>query len=367
MIGAFFLFKEPVQQVQVATVVSMASFQASSVLNASGYVIAIRKAAIASKGTGRLISLKVKEGDRVKKGEVLAQLENADVMAELSKARASLGVAQSARKQAEAEINDASLSFQRGKSLLQGGLISKSEFDGFEARYLRAQASLNSAEAGIRMAEAVIRSGEIDVENTFIRAPFDGTVLAKNAEVGEVVAPFASSVSAKSAVLTIADLSSLEVDADVSESNIEKVFPGQLCEIVLDAYPSLQYKGKVKTIVPTADRAKATVLTKIAILNQDDKILPEMSAKVSFLTPVKSSGSDRQVIAVEPAALVTKNDRKVVFLIRNKKVIETPVETGSPVGGRVEITRGLQPGDLVVVNPSGKLSSGSKIMIQSKE
>ena len=363
--GAYFLFREPAEKVEVTPVVAISPSRAVSVLNASGYVIAIRKAAIASKGTGRLVFLKVKEGDTVKKGEILARLENADVLAALSRSEANVGVSESAVSQAETELNENTLIYHRGEDLLKGGLISKSEFDGIEARYLRARASLDAARAGLRMAEASRRSAEVDVENTTIRAPFNGTVLARNAEVGEVVAPFGSSVYAKSAVLTIADISSLEVDADVSESNIEKITVGQECEITLDAYAAVKYNGKVKTIVPTADRAKATVLVKIEILNPDGRIFPEMSAKVAFLGTLNNSGPGREIIAVRPGAIVNKNDRKVVFLVRNQTVTEVAVETGPSAGGMVEIKKGLRPGDRVVINPSDKLSSGKKVVIQS--
>ncbi len=347
-------------------VVSIRPSEAATLLNASGYVVAQRRAAVASKGTGRLVELLVREGDRVQKGQVLARLESADVGASLSRAEANLAVAQSGREQAAVGLNEATLSYERKKGLVQSGLVSQAEFDTVEARYRAARATLASAEAGVRAAEAAVRAARVEVENTYIRAPFDGTVLTKNAEVGEVVAPFGAATSAKAAVVTIADMSSLQVEADVSESNIEKIRIGQRCEIVLDAYPETRYEGTVQTIVPTVDRAKATVLTKIRFAALDERVLPEMSARVSFLSEPgpAAEGIRRPVVAAPPGAVVSRGERKVAFVIRGDRVEEAPVEVGGAVGNLVEITRGLNPGDQVVVNPPERLSAGSRVRVR---
>jgi RND family efflux transporter MFP subunit len=353
-----------IHKVTVTTVSSLQPSQASTLLNASGYVVAQRQADVASKGTGRLVELKVREGDPVKKGQVLARLEDADVSAALSRAQANHNVAQFEHERSKAELNEATLSYERGKSLLAPGLISQAEFETVEARYRRAQAGVASTESGVRAAEATVRSAEIDVGNTYIRAPFAGTVLAKNAEVGEVVAPFGSSTLAKTAVVTMADMDSLEVEADISESNIEKIRVGQRCEIILDAYPQAKYEGIVETIVPTADRAKATVLTKIRFLNRDHRVLPEMSAKVAFLSEKIQEDPARTLIAVPAAAMVQKGQGKIVFLIQGDRVMEVPIEVGNQVGNLVEVKSGLKSGDRVVLNPPDSLNSGDKIRIQ---
>jgi RND family efflux transporter MFP subunit len=350
--------------VEIATVISVNSTQPVTVLNASGYVVAQRRAAVASKGTGRLIELRVKEGDRVKKGQILAQLENADVTASLSRARANLSASQFSYDQVKAELNEATLNYKRKKELREAGLLPQAEFDTAEARYHRAQAAVATADAEIRGAEAAVKAAEVDLENTYIRAPFNGTVLTKNAEVGEVVAPFGSSSLAKAAVVTMADMESLQVEADVSESNISKITIGQPCEITLDAYPEAKYKGIVDTIVPTADRAKATVLTKIKFLDLDDRVLPEMSAKASFLSEPTANVDTRPVVATQPGAIVMRSDRKVVFVIQGDRVNEVPVEVGDSVGNLVEIKAGLKPGDRVVMNPQKELSHGDRVQIK---
>jgi RND family efflux transporter MFP subunit len=359
------LFLGSPQTVEVGTVSSILPSQSTTILNASGYVVAQRRAAVASKATGRLIELKVKEGSRVKKGEILARLESADVEAAFERAEANLNVARSSKAQAEAELNEATLSYERRKDLLASDLIPKADFDAAEARYRRARAVVDSAEAGMRAAEAAVRGARVEVESTYIRAPFDGTVLTKNAEIGEVVAPFGSATSAKAAVVTMADMASLQVEADVSESNIEKVRVGQRSEISLDAYPNIKYEGTVETIVPTADRAKATVMTKIRFLNRDDRVFPEMGAKVAFLSEPQQEGGTAK-IAAPSGAIVTRENRKVAFLVRGDKVEERPVEVGGPVGAGVEIKKGLSPGDRVVLNPPEGLNAGDKIEIQTK-
>ena len=261
-------------------VVSMAyPSQANSVLTASGYIVAQRKAAVASKGTGRLEFLAVIEGDRVTKGSVIGRIESSDVEAVLRQAQANLGVARAGVEQAKAELDDAAANYERQNTLAQSKSISQAEYDIANARRKRAKAGVASAEAGVKAAEAGVRSAEVGVENTFIRAPFDGTVLSKSADVGEVISPFGASAGSRGALVTLADMSSLEVEADVSESNIEKIHPDQPCEITLDAFPETRYRGVVHKIVPTADRAKATVLTKVRFEERDSRVLTRCGRK----------------------------------------------------------------------------------------
>ncbi len=255
--------------VRLTPATMMSPIRSGAILIASGYVVAQRKAAVASKGMGRLVYLGVIEGDRVRAGQVIARIEDADVRAQLAQAQANLDLSR-------ADLRDAQRSLAREQALLDSGFSSAASFDAAEARYERVK-------AGIAVAQAAVQSAEVALENTVIRAPFDGTVLTKNADVGEVVAPLAGSAFSKSAVVTIADLRSLQVEADVAESNLEAISPGQPCEIVLDAYPDVRYPGVVAKIVPTADRAKATVQVKVAFRSYDARVLPEMSAKVHFL------------------------------------------------------------------------------------
>jgi len=337
---------------ETATAALTSPSQANSVLTANGYVVAQRKASVASKGTGRLVYLGVEEGDRVKSGHIIARLEESDVLAALAKARADLAVAR-------ADSADAARSLERQRSLLDRSLSSQAEYDAAEARFERVKASIGSARAAVDAAA-------VAVENTRIRAPFDGTVLTKDADVGEVVAPFASSANSRGAVVTMADMSSLQVEADVSESNITRVHVGQPTEIILDAYPEKRYRGKVHKIVPTADRAKATVLTKVVFDERDESVLPEMSAKVMFLSDAGGgeipSGPPR--ITVPASAVVERDGQKLVYVIRDQVATETQVQPGENIGSLVAITRGISVGDVVVVHPPAGLRSGTRIKSQ---
>jgi RND family efflux transporter MFP subunit len=350
--------------VRTAVVERLVPGAAGSLLTATGYVVAQRQAAVASKGTGRLEVLNVEEGDQVKRGEVIGRLEAADVEASLRSARAAVGQAEAELERTRALAKEAQLAFDRAQGLLERSLIAQSEYEAAEARHRTAEAAVTAAGASLASKRAEAALAAVQVENTYIRAPFDGTVLTKNADVGEVVAPFASSSSSRGAVVTLADMSSLEVEADVSESNIRRIGTGQPCLITLDAHPSEPYRGVVKKIVPTADRAKATVLTKIAFVERDARVLPEMSAKVSFLDEGADSAASGTVVSViaAPAAAIRETDGgAVAFVVRDGTVAEVAVEAGTRYGGAVEIRRGLEEGDIVVLDPPQRLRDGSRV------
>lgn len=351
------------EEVELGTVVLSTPAQENSVLTASGYIVAQRKAAVASKGTGRLEFLGVIEGDRVKKGQVIGRLESSDVEAALGQAKANLSLAKAGYESSLAEKEDAASNFERQKTLFSQNSISRAEYDAANARNRRAIAAVASADANIKYAEANIRSAEVQVENTFIRAPFDGVVLTKNANVGEVISPFGAAAGSRGAIVTIADMTSLEVEADVSESNIEKIKEAMPCEIMLDAYPDARYHGFVNKIVPTADRAKATVLTKVRFEKLDERVLPEMRAKVSFLSERKSidAKSSTPKLSVPVSAVATRNGRKVVFVAGDESVTETAVTVGEIFGSRIEIKEGVTSGQKVVLHPSENLKNGTAI------
>ncbi len=356
IVGGFFLLKDyfnPGLEVQLVTASLTSPAQANAVLTASGYVVARRKAAVASKGTGTLVYLGVEEGDRVKKGQEIARLENADVLAALQRAKENLRVE-------EADLNDAKQSLERQRILVKGGFVAQAEFDAAEARYNRVVAAIDAAKSAVKEAE-------VAVDNTRIIAPFDGTVLKKNADVGEIVAPLAGAASSRAAVVTIADMNSLEVEADVSEANITRVSSGQSCEIRLDAYPEQSYRGAVSKIVPTADRAKATVLVKIKFRKYDHRVLPEMGAKITFLA--KDSGDDaglaKSLLAVPAGAVAERNGRQVVYQVKGNQAVEVPVIVGQRIGALVEIKNGIKEGDKVIGKVNEKLHAGEKVAVKT--
>jgi RND family efflux transporter MFP subunit len=356
----------PAVEVEAVTVSKMYPSQVFTLLNASGYVVAQRKAAVASKVTGTLVWLGVQEGSVVKKGQLIARLENEDVTAQKNQAAANLNVARSNLEQARAELNDATLELNRERDLLSKGYVAQADYDTAEARYKKAKAAVEGAEAAIRAALAALNGANVAIEYTLIRAPFDAVVLTKDADVGDIVTPIGAAVNAKAAVVTIADMSSLEVEADVSESNLQQVRVGQPAVIQLDALPESRFRGEVSTVVPTADRSKATVLVKVRFIDKDKRILPEMSAKVAFLS--RPAGRDEQTpfTALNPASVVSRSDRKVVFLIRGHQAIEAPVTIGAKRGDMLEVTGGVKAGDKIVAIPPSGLTNGSKIKVSEK-
>lgn len=338
-------------EAKVVTVTKISPAETNAVLTASGYVVAQRKASVASKATGRLIYLGVVEGDAVKKGQIIARLEDNDIKVQLSQAKANLLFNQ-------ADIEDAKNNFERQKRLYQTGATTKVELDAADARYKRVLASID-------VAKAQVEAAEVNLENTLIRAPFDGTVLTKNADVGEIVSPLGASSTSRAAVVTMADMSSLQVEADVSESNIQRIKAGQDCEISLDAYPDVRYPGYVAKIVPTADRSKATVLVKIAFKKYDKKVLPEMSAKVLFLSTAieEKSLNEKPMLVVPFTAVVKKNGKSFVYKIKDNTAEEVEVKTGREAGSYTEILSGVYEGDKVIEKPSEEIKNGTKIKI----
>jgi len=351
-------------EVQGYKVSSMLPSRALTILNASGYVVAQRKAAVASKATGRLQELHVEEGRRVKENEVLAVLENNDLRATLEEARAALRVAKAALDNAEAELREATLIYERQTSLRATGAVSQQAFDAAEARYRKAIADELRGRFGVSRAEASVKSAEVNLEYSFIRAPFDGVILTKNADVGEVVAPFGASINAKAAVVTMADMDSLMVEVDVSEANLQKIKLGGATEIRLDALPDDRFAGRVHMIVPTADRSKATVLTKVKFQQIDERILPEMSAKVAFLSRALKEDENKPFLAIPASAVVTSQNRETVFRIKGDRVQEVPVTTGREWGEWLELISGLKESDMIVLKPDAGMSDGRRVFVK---
>ncbi len=359
----------PSASVQVVTVSQVYPSQTFTLLNASGYVgyvVPQRKAAVASKITRRLVSLMVEEGNQIKQGQIIARLENDDTLASRDQALANRKVAEANLAEAKAELNIATLTYGRNKRLLERQIVSKSEYDNAEARYKHARAAVAAAEAAIGASTAVLRGATVALDYSLIRAPFDAVVLTKNADIGDIVTPFAAVATAKAAVVTIADMNSLQVEVDVSETNIVGIRVGQACDIQLDALPAIRFRGEVYTIVPTVDRTKATVLVKVRFLDKDPRMLPDMSAKVSFLSRNLKTEERKPRLAVNGSALVGKTDQTRVFVLQGNHVQETSVQTGVKLGDMIEIISGLKSGDRVVINPPKGMKNGTKIKIAER-
>ncbi len=353
----------PVRLASVSKVYPSLSF---TVLNASGYVVAQTRASVAAKITGLLVELNVEEGQRVKTGQVLAVLENADLRAALARIEASQAAARFTLQQAEAELYDARLIHERNSRLVGRGVISQQEYDTSEARFRQARAVVMAARAQLRVADAAVLEAKVNLDYTYIRAPFDAVVLTKNADVGDIITPIGAAEQAQASVVTIADMDSLMVEADVSESSIARVKVGQPAEIQLDALPDERFPGKVHMVVPTADRTKASVQVKVAFLSRDPRILPEMSAKVAFLSRPVAPDEREPVVAVPATAVVRASGRPAVFVTEDGRARLTHVETGRAFAELVEVLSGLSTDQRIVVEPGQGLEDGARIKPQEQ-
>ena len=353
--------KPKVPTVQTTPIVTTYPSQQFVVLNATGYVVAQRKAAISSKATGRLEWLGVAEGSRVKAGDVIARIDDRDVVAQAQSAEANVRAARASVAQAEVERDNAQVELKRNQDLVSKGFISQSALDTAKARYDRAVAGVASAQASLNAAIAGARNAEVAVDYTQIRAPFDGVILSKTANVGDLVTPFSSATDSKGAVVSMADMSTLEVEADVSESSLSKVYVGQPAEIMLDALPDMRFRGHISRMVPTVDRAKATVMTKVRFDAIDPRVLPEMSAKVGFLSQEVTAEQQKPLVAVNPDAVVTRNGRTMVFVLRDDKAVAVPVTPGTRIGDVTSITGSVKPGEKAVLHPPETLADGMAV------
>ncbi len=351
-------------EVETTSVSQVYPAQGVTTLNSSGYVTAQRKASVASKTTSRLIWLGVEEGSRVREGEIIARLERDDVLASHDRAGATLKASQAGIEHARSELADATQNYERMKRLLADKIIAQSDFDAAEARYRKAQATLDTSTWSAGASRAAVRESQAALEYTLLRAPFDAVVLTKNADIGDIVTPLGAAANAKASVVTVADLGSLLVETDVSESNVAKVKVGAPCEIMLDALPGERFPGVVHMIVPTADRTKASVMVKVKFRELDPRILPEMSAKVAFLDRELTPQERAPRVAVPAAAVVERGGRKVLFVVEGGAATAVPVETGMAIGDFVELASGPKPGARVVLNPPAELASGGKVSVR---
>ena len=365
-------------EVQTASVLKAYPTQQYAQLVASGYVVAQRRAAVASKATGQLVELRVREGSIVKKDDIIARIDANDVQASIASAQAAVGQAeagllqtQAQLRQSQVEQGNADAELQRTLGLQAQGFVSPQALDSVRRRADAARASGAAAEAAIGQgqasvvqAQAQLKVLQVNKDYTLIRAPFDGVVLVKNANVGDIISPFSSASSTQGAVVTMADMSTLEVEADVSESNVSKVRAEQPVEITLDALPDIRFRGNVSRIVPTVDRAKATVMTKVRFETLDPRILPEMSAKVSFLSQPATDADQTAVLAVNPKAVTERDGQRVVFRLKDDSVEAVPVTPGRTLGDALELSgSALKSGDKVVLAPDSKLHTGAKVSV----
>ncbi len=336
-------------------------------ITANGYVVAQTKASVSSRISGRLTYLGVAEGSYVQKGDVMARLENQDYRATVLQTEAEVLRAEAALREAVAVRDQLSRDVARAEDLLARNLGSEQEAEDLRAQLAAAEARVDVQDAQVKASAASVGVARANLENTYIRAPFTGTILRKDAEVGEVVAPVATGGGlTRGAVVTMADLATLEVEVDVNEAYIAQVRSAQPARIILDAYPSISFSGEVRQIVPTADRQRATVQVKVSILDSDPRILPEMGARVEFLevADADDEASEQPMRIFVPAeAVQTRRGETVVWVVRTGTVSLTIVDAGPVSGGRREIRSGLSGGEHVVLDPPANLEDGARVNV----
>ena len=357
-----------VATVVVATARSAPAGGAATVLNASGYVEPRRKATVAAKITGRVTDVLVDEGMLVEKGQILARLDDSDARRRYEATEADRDVARAAIDELEVNLADARRTLRRTNELRAQGVASVQDLDSATAAVDAIEAKLDFARVSLDAAEARLAVAAQDLENYTIRAPFAGVAVSKDAQPGEMVSPVSAGGGfTRTGISTIVDMTSLEIEVDVNEAHIAKVHAGQPADAVLDAYPEWHIPATVRTVIPTADRQKATVKVRLTFDELDPRILPDMGVKVAFREVVEeeqSSSPPAQSLIPQPAV---KNDggQTVVFVIEDDTVDRRTVSVGRAVGSDVEIMAGVTPGDRVVVSGLEGLSDGQKVRVKS--
>ncbi len=376
----------------------------SVVLTAGGYIVAHHTIEVSSKVIGKVAWVGVEKGDVVKKGQVLVRLDDSEFRAQLEQAQANLlaleaklqeleagsrpqeiAAAFDAVEQAKADNGNAQLTLRRERALFQQGIVSRSDLDNAVAQANIAQAKLASAQenyqitkigprvedinyarAQVAQAQASVDYARTQLDGTVIRAPVSGTVLERNVEVGELVSNmnFGGSGGVKTSVVTLANLSDLQVELDINETDFARISPNQRCTITADAYPDRVYQGVVQEISPEANRQKGTIQVKVKILHPDAYLRPEMSAHVSFLASGRTGAPDA-ILAVPHSAVVSESGRPAVFVLRGSHVQLVRIQVGRPLAdGWIEAVSGLGPNDRVVVGAPAGLASGERVKLK---
>jgi RND family efflux transporter MFP subunit len=350
--------------VQTVLVESPAAARDGAVLNASGYVVARRLATVSSKVTGRITEVLFEEGALVSEGQVLARLDPATTQAEHRVAASTLEATRRSLREIEVRLGDARKTLDRNRSLVEKALVSRSVLDNSEAEVAALQARLAAAGAEVSVAQARLAVSQQALDDLLIRAPFTGVVISKDAQPGETVSPISAGGGfTRTGIATIVDMDSREIEVDVNEAYINRVRDDQRVEAVLDAYPDWKVPGRVISIVPTADRQKATVRVRIGFEQLDPRILPDMGIKVRFLDEPAEAGETR--LKVSSSAVVRSNGDAIVWVVRDGRVERRILQLGDEQDGQVIVLEGLQGGEAVVVNPPRRLRDGAPVELKA--
>ena len=346
-----------VETVRASVLRSAEAAAGAPMLTSSGYVVARRKAVVSAKIQGRLAELKVEEGSRVREGQLIARLESADYEAQVSRAAAQV-------QRARADLAENERQVRLAEGLTREKVMAQDQLEAVQSKVRIAEADVAQARADLDFAQATLR-------NTRILAPFTGTVVKKMAEVGESVAPIPPGVNlstSSGAIVALADLDTLEVEVDVAESNVARLGPEQPAEVAVEAFPDRRYRAVLRQVIPTADRTKATVQVKVTILDKDQNLKPEMSAKVTFLerprTAESSAVAEAPVVTVPAAALATRDGRSVVFEVSDGKARQRVVVTGPARQDQIVVRQGLAGTETLVSRPPEALRDGDAVKVK---
>jgi RND family efflux transporter MFP subunit len=365
--GLLLAFRTQKALVEVAAARPSGDLQSQALLNASGYVTPRRRATVAAKVTGRVEQIYAEEGLHVKNGQVLAELDCSQPKASLASAKTDRDATAAALADLEVQSGNADRELKRAESLRDAGVNSVQALDTARttSESLRSKIALTKEQT--RAAEARIAVAQQDVENCTVRAPFDGIVVSKDAQRGEMVSPnSAGGGFTRTGIATVVDMNSIEVEVDVNEAYIARVKTGQKAVSILDAYPDWQIPSTVRTVIPTADRQKATVKVRVSFDRLDPRILPDMGVKVAFLddTPVaKSKGSEARAL-IPKSAVRQDGGKSIVFLVSQQKLERRAVSLGAERGGDVEVIAGISPGDRLVVRGAENLRDGQAVEVK---
>ena len=360
-------------EVQVVTARSVEAGEraaTASVLDASGYVVARRQATVAAEVTGKLIEVNVEEGQRVTEGDVLARLDDATEQAQLALAQAQLAASRSALAETEARLENARRTLARQRDLMARDLTSQAEVDLAETEVdsLAARLANQREQVGVAASQVAVQRQRLD--ELTIRAPFSGVVIARAAQAGEMVSPISAGGGfTRTGICTIVDMDSLEIEVDVNEAYIDRVSADQPVVATLDAYPDLEIPARVKAVVPAADRQKATVRVRVAFVERDPRVLPEMGISVRFLeseaVDLQSDEPEtRSLPAIPASAVVRRNGRDYVYRVADDRIELRAVQLGARDGDRVLVIAGIGAGDRLVEDPAGlELEDGQRVRV----
>jgi RND family efflux transporter MFP subunit len=336
-----------------------------AILNASGYVTARRRATVSSKVTGKVMEVLIEEGQAVRKGQVLARLDDSQLRAALAVAKAQVEATRKGAAEDEARLREAQLTQSRLQQLIKENVVGRAEVDTANAQVESLTARIAMTRQQVEVAESQVRAIETDLNDMTVRAPFDGVAISKDAQPGEMISPVSAGGGfTRTGIGTIVDMSSLEIEVDVSESYINRVRSGQPVEAVLDAYPDWRIPAHVITTVPSADRQKATVRVRIGFEQLDPRILPDMGVKVSFFAERAAEApaeAPKARLMVPKTAVRNANGQSIVFVVRDERVERRAVKVGATEGERTEILSGLSVGDRVVVEGPDSLVDGARV------